>query len=160
MPNQVTGRLAAIDRAETITLKNGTPFQKREFMLNAATYDPHTGQPSQYDNMLRLELTGERCADLDRFRAGDVVTVCFTLQGRSWQGADGQVRHMVSVRCYKIEPYRQQQQQSQAPVPSDSPRGGGPQPLPSGEGAGGAAPQLFPPTVDAEGNPQKDDLPF
>ena len=146
MPNQVTGRLAAIDCAETITLKNGTPFQKREFMLNAATYDPHTGQPSQYDNMLRLELTGERCADLDRFRAGDVVTVSFTLQGRSWQGTDGQVRHMVSVRCYKIEPYRQQAPQPAQPAPQPV------QPQP--------APQPFPPQVDAEGNPQKDDLPF
>ena len=147
MPNQVTGRLAAIDRAETITLKNGTPFQKREFMLNTATYDPHTGQPSQYDNMLRLELTGERCADLDRFRAGDVVTVSFTLQGRSWQGTDGQVRHMVSVRCYKIEPYRQQAPQPAQPAPQPV------QPQP--------APQPFPPQVDADGNPDNNDpLPF
>lgn len=156
MANQVTGRLVEIGRTQQIASKTGgNPFLKRDFLLDARTYDPYTGQPSEYENLLPLELGGERCADLDRFRAGDTVTVSFALQGRSWTNRDGEQKRMVSIRCYRIEPY------GKSPAPSDSPRGGGPQPLPSGEGAGGVAPQPFPPTVDAEGNPDNNDpLPF
>lgn len=145
MPNQITGRLTEIGQTVQIPSKNGgQPFTKREFLLDARTYDPYTGQPSEYENILPLELTGERCADLDRFRTGDTVTVSFALQGRSWTNQDGQLRRMVSIRCYKMEPYGSQQQpQAQTrPAPHPAPDYG-----------------QFPPSVDVNGNPQTD-LPF
>lgn len=143
MSNQITGRLAAIGQTETITGKNGKTFQKRSFLLDARTFDPYTGQPSEYENMLPLELTAERCADLDRFRTDDTVTVSFALQGRMWQGTDGKVHRLTAVRCYRIEPYgKNPATQQPAPQPAAIP------------------PAPFPPQVDASGNPQKDDLPF
>ena len=143
MPNQITGRLTEIGQTVQIPSKNGgQPFTKREFLLDARTYDPYTGQPGEYENILQLELTGDRCADLDRFRTGDTVTVSFALQGRSWTNRDGQLRRMVSIRCYRLEPYGNQPQPS--PQPS-------PQPAPPA--------RQFPPVVDANGNPQPD-LPF
>lgn len=106
MANQITGRLASISQTQQLSSKNGgNSFLKREFLLDARTYDPYTGQLSEYENLLPLELTGERCADLDRFRVGDTVTVSFALQGRSWTTQDGQLRRMASIRCYKIEPH-------------------------------------------------------
>lgn len=146
MSNQISGRLAAIGQTIQIPSKTGgQPFLKREFLLDATTYDPYTGERSQYENILPLEVSGDKCAELDNFRIGDVITVSFALQGREWTNQDGQLKRMVSVRCYKLEarPSRQQQEAVQ-PVQQPTPQ---------------PAYQQFPPQVDANGNP-KDDLPF
>lgn len=129
MSNQITGRLIEISQTVQIPSKNGgSPFLKREFLLDATTHDPYTGERSQYENILPLELSGDKCSELDNFRTGDVITVSFALQGRSWTNQDGELKRMASIRCYKLEarktfqqPGVQQDQQSssvQAPLPS------------------------------------------
>lgn len=149
MSNQITGRLVQIGQTVQIPSKSGgSPFQKREFLLDATTYDPYTGERSQYENIVPLEVSGDKCAELDNFKTGDIITVSFALQGREWTNQDGQVRRMVSVRCYRLEarkPVQQQQtvQTVQQPIPQPAP-----------------AYQPFPPQVDTGGNPQNDDLPF
>ena len=146
MSNQITGRLAAIGQTVQIPSKTGgNPFLKREFLLDATTHDPYTGERSQYENIVPLEVSGNKCAELDNFRIGDVITVSFALQGREWTNQDGQVKRMVSIRCYKLEA-RKPVQQTVQPVQQPTP-----QPAPPY--------QQFPPQVDANGNP-KDDLPF
>lgn len=147
MSNQVTGRLVEIGQTIQIPSKTGgSPFLKREFLLDATTYDPYTGQRSEYENILPLEVSGDKCAELDQFRTGDVITVSFALQGREWTNQDGQVKRMVSIRCYKLESRRPAYQPVQATVQQPSY-----QPAPE--------PRPFPPAVDANGEP-KDDLPF
>lgn len=142
MPNQVTGRMLAIGQTVQIPSKTGgDPFLKREFLLDATTYDPYTGERSQYENVLPLEVSGDKCAELDHFCIGDVVTVSFALQGRQWQTQDGELKRMTSIRCYKLE--------GRTPTQAAAPH---PAPQPS-------APAAAPPHVDAAGNP-KDDLPF
>lgn len=97
MPNQITGRLVYIGQPQEIPSKSGgNPFVKREFILDATTYDPYTGERSQYENVLPLEVSGDKCAELDQFRTGDVITVSFALQGREWTNQDGQLKRMVS----------------------------------------------------------------
>ena len=152
MANQITGRLVYIAQTQQITSKaGGNPFLKREFLLDATTHDPYTGERSQYENILPLEVSGEKCAELDRFQVGDVITVSFALQGREWTNQDGQVKRMVSIRCYKIE-CRNQPGQVAAPQQAT------PQPAPQYQVS---LTPSFPPSVDAYGNPQtKDDLPF
>lgn len=145
MPNQITGRLVYIGQPQEIPSKSGgNPFVKREFLLDATTHDPYTGERSQYENVLSLEVSGDKCTELGQFKVGDVITVSFALQGREWTNQDGQVKRMVSIRCYKLEARRTAYQPVQATVqqPAYQP-----------------APQPFPPAVDAAGNP-KDDLPF
>lgn len=142
MANQVTGRMLAIGQTVQIPSKTGgDPFLKREFLLDATTYDPYTGERSQYENVLPLEVSGDKCAELDHFCIGDVVTVSFALQGRQWQTQDGELKRMTSIRCYKLEG----RTPTQAAAPHTAPQ-------PS-------APAAAPPHVDAAGNP-KDDLPF
>lgn len=148
MSNQVTGRLVYIGHPQEIPSKSGgNPFVKREFILDATTHDPYTGERSQYENILPLEVSGDKCAELDNYRVGDVITVSFALQGREWTNQDGQVKRMVSIRCYKLEarqPMRQPASMpAQQPAPIQTP----------------TMAQAFPPDVDANGNP-KDDLPF
>lgn len=151
MANQITGRLVYIGQPQEIPSKSGgNPFVKREFILDATTYDPYTGERSQYENVLPLEVSGDKCAELDQFRTGDVITVSFALQGREWTNQDGQLKRMVSIRCYKLEarkPVQQQVAQVAQPVQPTV------QPVPQ------PTYQQFPPPVDANGNP-KDDLPF
>lgn len=149
MSNQITGRLAAIGQTVQIPSKTGgQPFLKREFLLDATTHDTWTGERSRYENILPLEVSGDKCAELDNFKAGDVITVSFALQGREWTNQDGQVKRMVSIRCYKLEARRPvQPQQTVQAVRQPTP-----QPAPPY--------QQFPPQVDANGNPYNDPLPF
>ena len=141
MSNQITGRLAAIGQTVQIPSKTGgSPFLKREFLLDATPHDTWTGERSQYENVVPLEVSGDKCAELDNFSVGDIITVSFALQGREWTNQDGQTKRMVSIRCYKLE-YRVQPKQDSAPRQKE--------------------PQQFPPVVDAYGNPQmNNDLPF
>lgn len=149
MANQITGRIIEIGQIVQILSKNGgNPFTKREFILDATTYDPYTGERSEYENVIPLEFSGDKCAELDRYKNDDVVTVSFALRGRSWTNQDGEFKRMASIQCYKIEsrggtahpaqaaPVQQTVQQSQQNQVSE-----------------------FPPPVDANGN-AKDDLPF
>lgn len=149
MANQVTGRIIEIGQTVQIPSKTGgNSFTKREFILDATTYDPYTGERSEYENILPLEFSGEKCAELDRFRNGDVVTISFVLQGRSWTNQDGELKRMASIRCYKIEARGGAQQSSQT----------APAQQPVQQPAQNPAPD-FPPPVDSNGN-AKDDLPF
>lgn len=154
MSNTITGRLAAIGQTVQIPSKTGgSPFLKREFLLDATTYDQWTGERSQYENIVPLEVSGEKCAELDNFNVGDIITVSFALQGREWTNQDGQTKRMVSIRCYKIE---RRNQPGQVAVPQQAVH----QPQPAPQYQASPTPP-FPPSVDAYGNPQmKDDLPF
>ena len=121
MPNQVTGRMLAIGQTVQIPSKTGgDPFLKREFLLDATTYDPYTGERSQYENVLPLEVSGDKCAELDHFCIGDVVTVSFALQGRQWQTQDGELKRMTSIRCYKLEGRTPTQAAAPHPAPQPS----------------------------------------
>ena len=153
MANQITGRITEIGQIVQIPSKNGgSPFTKREFILDATTYDPYTGERSEYENIIPLEFSGDKCAELDRFNQGDVVTVSFVLQGRSWTNQDGELKRMVSIRCYKIEARGGVSQSAQAPPVQQPVQQPTPQPTYQQL-------QNFPPPVDANGN-AKDDLPF
>lgn len=149
MTNKITGRILSISNTVQIQSKNsGATFTKREFLLDATTYDPYTKERSEYENIIPLEFSGDKCTELDRFKTGDVVTVSFVLQGRSWSTQDGELKRMVSIRCYKIEARGGVSQSTQnAPVQQ-------PAPQPTYQ-----QPQNFQPPVDANGN-AKDDLPF
>lgn len=151
MSNQITGRLVGISQTVQLPSKTGgASFLKREFLLDATTYDPYTGQRSEYENILPLEVSGDKCAELDQFRIGDVITVSFALQGRSWTNQDGELKRMASIRCYKLE-LRRTGGQTAAQSVQQAPQPAAPFPP--------TMAQAFPPEVDANGNP-KDDLPF
>lgn len=115
MPNTLTGRIDRIGPTVQIpSQKGGAPFLKRELTLNAMRYDPNTGEPVTSENFPTFEFDGERCAELDRYQPGDVVTVSFNLNGRKYTDRDGKERYFTTVRGYKIE--ARQPRQSQRPV--------------------------------------------
>lgn len=152
MSNQITGRLVWVGQTFQIPSKTGgVPFLKREFLLDATTYDPYTGQRNEYENILPLEVSGDKCAELDQFKIGDVITVSFALQGRSWTNQDGELKRMASIRCYKLEVRRTTGQPVAQPVQQTY--------QPASASFSPTMEQAFPPPIDANGNPN-DDLPF
>lgn len=154
MANQITGRIIEIGQTVQIPSKNGgSPFIKREFILDATPYDPYTGERSEYENIIPLEFTGDKCAELGRFNNGDVVIVSFALKGRSWTNMDGEFKRMASIWCYKIEARGGVSQSAQAPPVQQPVQQPTPQPTYQ------QPPQNFPPSVATNGN-AKDGLPF
>ena len=134
MALKVIGKVHSVGQIQQIASKNGgQPFLKREIVLDATRYDGLTGERG-YDNFPMFEFSGDKCAELDAFKRGDVVEVSFELQGSFYKDKDGVERNFTRVRAYKIEPYavkskpapQPQAQQAQPayqqpPMPSDYP---------------------------------------
>lgn len=134
MALKVIGKVHSVGQTQQIASKNGgQPFLKREIVLDATRYDGLTGERG-YDNFPMFEFSGDKCAELDAFKRGDVVEVSFELQGSFYKDKDNVERNFTRVRAYKIEPYAvkskpaaqpqaQQAQPSyqQPPMPSDYP---------------------------------------
>lgn len=147
MANQVIGRIFQIGNTEPIKSKDGSKtYYKRELILDATRFDGMTGERG-FDNFPTLEFSGDKCAELDQFKIGEIVTVSFDLQGMKYE-KDGQTKFFTRVRGYKIE--RRQVQQPQVLQQQYAPQGG-------------YAPQLapqFPPQTDASGESMENDIPF
>ena len=110
MANTITGKILRISPTVQIPSKDGSKtFPKREVVLDATRYDQYTGERG-YDNFPAFEFGGEKCAVLDSYQQGQVVTISFDLQGRRWE-KDGEVKYITTVRGYKIEAWKGQQQQ-------------------------------------------------
>ena len=68
-------------------------FTKREFILQTE---------GDYPQYLQFQLTQDKCPLLDKFNTGQVVTVHFNLQGRSWE-KDGKTSYFNSLVAWRIE---------------------------------------------------------
>lgn len=142
--NTKSGVVLAVGHPKQIASKSGKTFTKRTLYLDCTTFDPYTGQRSQYENKLLFEFLESKTALLDNIKPGQVVTVSFDLQGSEITGQDGQVKHFIHVRPFGIEV--RQVQQPQAPQPF------APQPAPQYQQPVPA--QQFPPQYT------NDDAPF
>ena len=147
MANQLTGKILYIYPSQQIPSKDGSKIiVKRSIVIDCTRFDPYTGERG-FENTPMLEFIGDRCAELDKYQVGQIVTISFDVQGTRYRNKDGAEQIFTRVQPYRIEA-RQVQQQQTAPVQQ-------PAPQPSYQ----QQPQNFPPQVDANGN-AKDDLPF
>lgn len=130
MALKMIGKVFSIGATQSIPLRNGNTFNKRELVLDATRYDGLTGEKGM-ENYPLFEFGGERCSELDNYKVGDIVEVSFDLQG-SFYEKDGAKKNMTRVRGYKIEhfqtkraqqPVQQPVQQAvqQPPMPGDYP---------------------------------------
>ena len=100
----ITGKIKSIGSIQSIPSKNGgSPFEKRELILDTTRFDPYTGERSEYENYPAMEFSGEKCKDLDGYQVGQVVTVSFELQGSFYKDKDGVEKNITRTRAYKIE---------------------------------------------------------
>ncbi len=71
------------------TEKKSEKFQARDFVIEV---------PGQYPQLIKFQLTQDRCEILDRHNEGDTIKVSFDLRGREWEG-----RYFTNLNAWKIE---------------------------------------------------------
>jgi hypothetical protein len=119
MANQITGKIVVIGNTESIPSKDGSKtYNKREIVLDATKFDPYTGERG-YENYPSFEFGGDKCAELDHFSAGEIVTISFDLQGTKYE-KDGQTRFFTRIRGYKVERRHVQNASTQTPQSQDN----------------------------------------
>lgn len=142
MANTLTGKILYIYPTQQLPSKDGSKtYLKRGIVIDCTRLDPYTGERG-FENTPFLEFIGDKCAELDKFQVGQVVTISFDVQGTRYRNKDGVEQIFTRVQPYRIEP---RQAQQAAPVQQPTPQPTYQQP-----------PQNFPP---AQGN-NDDSLPF
>lgn len=153
MANQITGRILLIGEVENIPYQDKV-FSKREVVLDCSRFDTMTGEKNE--NYPKFEFTGKHVDDLNNYQVGQFVTVSFVLSGRKVE-KDGKTNYFTNITAYKIEPYQRYNNGVQPAQPYTPPQTAAQSYQPQT-----TAPQTapYPPNVDGQGNPEKDDLPF
>ncbi len=93
MAFEITGKL--IEKFETQNVSD--KFKKREFVIEFRE-NPN----SSFVEMLKFQLTQDRCSIIDNFNVGQEVRVWFNLKGRKWE-KDGNVNYFTNLEGWKIE---------------------------------------------------------
>jgi len=162
MANQITGKIEKIGAVQVLHSKDGSKtFQKREIVLDATRYDPYTGERG-FENYPSFEFGGEKCAELDKFKPEQVVTVSFDVFGMKYEDkTTHETKYFTKVRGYRIES-RQVYTPSERPgIPSQQEPSAPPASSRQEKKTTGSY-VPFPPPVDKNGIPldKTDDLPF
>lgn len=160
MAYKITGRVLSIGNTESLTAKSGNTYTKRDLVITIRKFDQYTGQPTDDEgNTPKFTFMGERCKDLDQFKVGDIVTVSFEINGRSYINKDDKTDYITDLRPIYVGLSRNVVQQTQQEAPQ--PFGDGVFPLPP---ALNNQPQPYAPMPgNASTNapkPTSDDLPF
>ena len=113
--NTKTGVVLTVGQPQQIQSKSGKTYTKRALFIDATTFDPYTGQRSQFENKLLFEFMEKRASALDNVHVGDVVTVSFDIQGSEYKDQTGQTRYSINVRPYDVEVRPKPQQYATQP---------------------------------------------
>ena len=144
--NQIIGKIKEIGATRSIPSKDGSKtYQMRELILDTTRIDQYTGERG-FENYAQFEFSGDKCAELDNYKIGDIVIISFDLRATSYT-KDGVTKWFSHVIGYKIEYRKSPQKEATQNI----------QPAPSQNAPGE---NLFPPQVDANGKPADSDLPF
>lgn len=114
MANTKSGVVLAVGQPQQIQSKEGKVFNKRSLYVDCTTFDPYTGQRSQYENKILFDFMESKTSLLDNIQVGQVITVYFDLQGTELTEQDGRKKFYTHVRPYKID-VRQVQQPNNQP---------------------------------------------
>lgn len=125
MANQLIGTILSIGATQDLVSKSGNSFKRRELILMLRRFDPNTGEPiTDTENTPQLTFIGDRCADLDSYQPGQVVTISFDIQGRKYTDQSGVSKIINDIRPYKIELYQPRINTGFQTVPSIQPNDG------------------------------------
>ena len=114
MANSKSGVVLAVGQPQQLQSKGGKVFTKRSLYVDCTTFDPYTGQRSQYENKILFDFMESKTSLLDNIQVGQVVTIYFDLQGTEVTEQDGRKKFYTYVRPYKID-VRQVQPSNQQP---------------------------------------------
>lgn len=88
---QITGKVAKIYKTQAVT----ETFSKREIVLLDDT-NP------QYPEYVVIQFVKDKCAELDKYKAGDVVTIDFNIKGRAYQKPLEETKYFSSLQGWRI----------------------------------------------------------
>ncbi|MDA0989904.1 MAG: DUF3127 domain-containing protein [Verrucomicrobia bacterium] len=88
---EMTGTIEVLNATEQVNER----FSKREFVVN--------DEDDRYPQVIKFELTQDRCELLDSYKVGDRVHVTFNIRGREWTSPQGEKRFFVSLNAWKLD---------------------------------------------------------
>jgi len=80
---------------ETVQINDS--FKKREFIVEYAD-NPN------YPELIKFELTQDRCDLLNDFQVNQEVEVWFNIKGRKWTDPQGEDKYFNSLQAWKLQP--------------------------------------------------------
>jgi len=105
---ELSGKL--IEKYDTIQVSD--TFKKREFVIEHI--DNSSGK--DYTDLIKFQLTRERCALIDRFNINDEIKVSFNIRGKRWV-KDDRVSYFINLEAWKIEKIAISSEESPLPPP-------------------------------------------
>lgn len=90
---EVKGKIFLISPTRKVSDK----FQKREFVLEYA-------ENPLYPQFLLFQFTQDKVNVLDKYKAGQNVSVEFNLKGREWIAPSGEKKYFNTLEAWKINP--------------------------------------------------------
>ena len=87
-------------------------FKKREFVIETT---------EQYPQVIKFELTQQKCGDLDRYCEGQEVCVHFNVRGREWTKEGKETAYFNTLQCWKIESVNGATKTATIEKPQDAP---------------------------------------
>ena len=77
MANTKSGVVLAVGQPQQIQSKEGKVFSKRSLYVDCTTFDPYTGQRSQYENKILFDFMESKTSLLDNIQVGQVCYCLF-----------------------------------------------------------------------------------
>ena len=74
-------------------------FRTRIFVVEKTPDSPHV----QFSDLIKFQLTQDRCGLLDNYEVNDDITVHFNIRGRKWDRNDGTVIYMTNLDAWRLE---------------------------------------------------------
>ena len=128
MAYKISGRVLHIGSPVTLPSKSGTPYTIAYIVITVRKFDPYTGQPTDdTDNTPKFQFIGDKCQQLANVKIGDIVTVHFDIQGRSFV-KDNKTEYFTGVRPFRIDVQQQTYHQQVPQNPYSGPYYGAHQP--------------------------------
>jgi hypothetical protein len=91
---ELSGKL--IEKNDTVQVSD--TFKKREFVIEHI--DNSGGK--EFIDLIKFQLTGERCSLLDKFNLNDEIKVSFNIRGKRWV-KDDRVSYFTNLDAWRIE---------------------------------------------------------
>lgn len=91
MSNKLTGTIKMIGETQQVSEK----FSKREIVI--------TDNQGMYPQDILFQITQDKCAILDQYKAGQTVEVSYNLRGREWKNPQGEVKYFNTLEIWRID---------------------------------------------------------
>lgn len=91
MAIEITGTIHKLFETKQVSAK----FTKRELVIQT--------DEGKYPQMLLVQVTGDKIAQLDGLHEGDTVKCALNLRGREWRSPAGEVKYFNTIEAWRVE---------------------------------------------------------